>query len=70
MHGLLQDLAQLLATQRRLTQLTLYEVHELEELDTLDPASLWDVLAAALPVLAGRLQVGMGVLGMLWLSLC
>jgi hypothetical protein len=55
----LQDLAHLLASQRRLTELTIQEVHELEELDTLDPASLWDVLAAATPVLAGRLQVGL-----------
>lgn len=53
----LQDLAQLLACQHRLQQLTLQEMHELEELDTLDPASLWDVLAAALPVLTASLQV-------------
>jgi hypothetical protein len=55
----LQELAHLLASQRRLTELTLREVHELEEFDTLDPASLWDVLAAATPVLADRLQVGL-----------
>lgn len=45
--------------------LTLYEVHELEELDTLDPASLWDVLHAALPVLTHRLQV-LKVAGCFW----
>lgn len=60
-----QDLAHLLASQRRLTHLTLHEVHELEELDTLDPASLWDVLVAAVPVLAARLQV-LHVAGCFW----
>jgi hypothetical protein len=60
-----QDLAHLLASQRRLTHLTLHEVHELEELDTLDPASLWDVLVAAVPVLARRLQV-LRVAGCFW----
>lgn len=61
----MQDLARLLASQPRLTRLILYEVHELEELDTLDPASLWDVLHAALPVLAARLQV-LSVAGCFW----
>lgn len=56
----MQDLAQLLACQHCLQQLTLQEMHELEELDTLDPASLWDVLAAALPVLTASLQVLLG----------
>jgi hypothetical protein len=60
-----QDLAQLLACQHRLQQLTLQEMHELEELDTLDPASLWDVLAAALPVLTASLQV-LRVAGCFW----
>lgn len=64
-HTCTQDLAHLLASQRRLTHLTLHEVHELEELDTLDPASLWDVLVAAVPVLARRLQV-LRVAGCFW----
>lgn len=66
--SLLQDLAALLASQRRLTHLTLHEVHELEELETLDPTSLWDVLAAALPVLSARLQVGGGCMCVCWVS--
>lgn len=55
----------MLAVLPRLAHLSLSESHELDDFDTLDPASLWDALAAATPVLAERL-VSLAVSGCFW----
>jgi hypothetical protein len=61
----LQDLARLLSGLPCLTSLCLQELHELEDFDNLDPASLWDALQAALPVLGQRL-VALSVADCFW----